>query len=214
MPNRILDLVAHVLSRRHAEHLVQFLESESLGFGNEKQDQEPENHTPGGVPPKGTLNGECALELVPGEGDDEVEAPGGRRGPRHADITNMHGKSLRRVRERHRAFAGRVKYLKEIHTRGDHGHTGRGLGDEEGHAGPEKGDGQEGEGEEEQIPAAPFVNGEEGRDGEEEVEDSRAHGHKEGGVDVEATIEEDVGAVVGDDVDLFISVSPLTWCAY
>lgn len=113
----------------------------------------------------------------------------------------MHGERLRRICKRHRTLTRRVEYFKEVHPGGDHSYT-RNLGrDEEGHSCPEQRERQEGEREEEEVAAAPSVDCEERGDGEEEVEDAGAHGHEERGVDVEPAVEEDVCAVVGDNVN-------------
>lgn len=200
VPDGIPYLVSHMLPSANTEDLVELLEGKGLRLGHEQQDQEPQDDTPGRVPAKAPLRLEHGQHARPSEGDDEVEAPRGRRRPRHAHVPDVHGERLGAVGEGDGALAGGVEHLEEVHARRDHGDLGAVARGEEGHARPEEEDGQEREGEEQEVAAAPAVDCEEGGDGEHPVQDAGAHGGEESGIGRVARLDEDGGAVVGDDV--------------
>lgn len=145
VPHGILYLVAHVLPGADVEDLIQLLERQGLGFGNEQQDQEPERDAPRGVPPESTRRGKGCPQAWPREGDDEVETPSRRRGPGHAHVSDVHGECLGGVGEGYRAFTRRVKHLEEVHSSGDEGDPGLVSLGEERESGPEEENGKPGE---------------------------------------------------------------------
>lgn len=189
--------------RWHREHLIQFLEGLALGLGQEQQHEPKADDVPGRVPAERALRLERREKRRPRHGQDEVEEPGRGGGEGHAHVADVQRVRFGRVRERHRALAGRVHDTEEVRAQRDAPDTGahvRGW-DPETEAGEKKGDGHERKRGEEEIAPAERVDGVDGRDGEEEVDYAPAHGCAERGHFGEARVFEDTAAVVGDDVD-------------
>ena len=122
----------------------------------------------------------------------------------------MQREGLGGVGERHWAFTGGVEAFEQVHASGDHANTSRAAGhgfalcrwvDEERHSGPEEEDAEEREREQKQIPSSPGVNGEKGRESKDPIQNPSAHGGKQGRALTVATVDEDGGRVVGNDVD-------------
>lgn len=63
-----------MLAVADVEDVVEFLESEIFGFGEQEVGVDPAEDVPGGVPGEAAGDGEGFGEGGPGEGDDEVEA--------------------------------------------------------------------------------------------------------------------------------------------
>jgi hypothetical protein len=64
-----------MLASRDGKDLVELLERQGLGLGNEEQDQHPSDQTPGCVPAERALGLEGSEQVRPSEGEDEIEAP-------------------------------------------------------------------------------------------------------------------------------------------
>ena len=103
--NNALEAPRSMLVRRHAKHLVQFLERQALGLGHEEQDQPKADDVPAGVPREGARGREGGVQLREGDTQDKIEEP--RRGRRegHADRAHVERVGFCRVGERHGAFA-------------------------------------------------------------------------------------------------------------
>ena len=106
--------VCSMRAQRHCKHLIQFFERLPLGLPNKEEDQEPEDTTPGGIPPKGTLWFEGNDERRPCNGEHKVPEPGRRSGKRHPDVTNIEWESFGRVGKRNRTFSWGIKDRKEV----------------------------------------------------------------------------------------------------
>jgi len=63
MPDRVSQLVAHMLARADAKHLIELFKGQGLGLRNEQQDETPKDQTPCSVPGKGTLGLEGCQEI-------------------------------------------------------------------------------------------------------------------------------------------------------
>lgn len=104
----LAETVGGVDVGRHAEDLIQFFESLPLGLGHEQKNQHETDEVPRGVPGKRPLRLESRKHPWPGDGENEVEEPGGSRRETHAVSTNIQGVRFGRVCEWDWPFAGRV----------------------------------------------------------------------------------------------------------
>lgn len=80
-----------MLPRRQGEDLIQLLERQGLGLGEAEVRKDPAEDVPGRVPAEGALGFEGLHQRGPGEGNDEVEAPGCGGGEGHADVADVEG---------------------------------------------------------------------------------------------------------------------------
>ena len=176
----ILQLIATVCPGGDAEDLVEFLEGEGLGLGEEEQDEDPSDEAPGGVPGEGALGFEGGLQARPGEGEDEVETPGRGRGEGHADFANVQREGFGAVGEGHGAHARRVEDFEEVQARRHHGDFLGHVCEPEGEARPEEEDGEEGKGHEEEVATAEGVDRQEGRERKDPIQDAGAHRREQG----------------------------------
>lgn len=77
--------------------------------------QEETNNVPPSIPAERSLRRKRLQQGRPGDGQDEVEEPGGRRGQRHTDRPDVQWVCLCRVRKGHRAFTGRIYDPEEVY---------------------------------------------------------------------------------------------------
>ena len=202
--DQLRDAIDGVLVARDIEHAIQLFEGLALGLRHEEQDGHPADDVPGGVPGEAALGGERRLHRRPGDAEDEVEKPGGGGGERHAVAAHVQRIGFGRVGEGHGALAGGVDHAEEVDAERDASHAGRVVGfvwDPETEAGEEEEEGHEWVGGYQEVAAAEGVDGVDGGDGEEPVDDAEAEGGGEGADGGEAAVKENLGTVVGDDVD-------------
>lgn len=134
----LAETVCRVDVGRHAEHLIQFFESLALGLRHEQEDQHETDEVPRRVPGECPLRFESRKHPWPGDGEDEVEEPGGSRCQTHAVSTYIQRVRFGRVCERDRTFTGRVNHGEEIDAEGNAGDSGRFVRDPEAESGEEQ----------------------------------------------------------------------------
>lgn len=169
VPGQLLGVVLGMLPVADVEHSVQFFKRKSLGLGKQEVAVDEAEQVPGSIPAESAGWCEGSAQTGPGEGDDEVEAPAGRGGERHADVANVQREGLSGVSERHRTFGRRV----DSHERKDRSSDGTELAwvagsvrairwsiaDVEAEAGPEEADGHERETDQEKVTTSECING-------------------------------------------------------
>ena len=104
----IRDLAKSVCSmdgQRDSKDLIQFFERPTLGLADEQEDKNPDDTTPGGIPPKGTLWFEGKVEGWICNREHEVPEPSRCGSKRHADVTNVERECFGGVGKRNRAFS-------------------------------------------------------------------------------------------------------------
>lgn len=84
VPGQFLRVVLGVVAVADVEHGVELFEREGFGLGQQEVAVHPAEQVPAGVPTERAGGSEGGAEGGPGEGDDEVEAPAGGGGERHA----------------------------------------------------------------------------------------------------------------------------------
>lgn len=146
----------------------------------------------------------------PGNRQHKVKEPTSRSRKRHTLRTDVQRIRLSRVRERHRSFTHTINNRKEIDSQR---HTCDPriavFWNQKTETGEEEAQGHEWEGGEKKVATTEGVDCEEGGDREEEVEGAETHGGAEGGELGEVGFKEDLGGVVGDDVDALEKLAPL-----
>lgn len=217
--SKLLGTIGCEVAGRDTEHHVEFFEglvfrlrtvgglasnrqTGKQGNLQEEQHQEESDRVPSRIPTERTRLTKRLQQRRPSNRKHKVKKPTSRSRKTHTLRTDIQRIRLGRVRKWHRSLSHTVNNSEQVNSQS---HTGDSritvFGNQETETSEEEAEGHEWEGGEEEVATAEGVDCEEGGDGEKEVQGAETHGCAEGGELGEVGFEENLGRIVGDDVD-------------